>query len=140
MSYMFDTKAFWAVLSGAVVPKAAGLELLATEDQNAVLAREGSAALRSLIRPVAPVEMSNVTLDEDGLSFTLNGVGFNDLISHSQGEHGDGDLPFSYEDVEIVQTALKEGATLVSDNVSLCGLIGDFGGSAMSTAEFAQRT
>jgi predicted nucleic acid-binding protein len=140
MSYMFDTKAFRAVLSGAVIPKAAGLELLVTEDQNAVLAREGSAALRSLIRPVAPVEMSNVTVDEDGISFTLNGVDFNRLISHAEAEHGDGDLPFSLADVGIVQTALKEGATVVTDNAPLWRLIGDFGGSAMSTTEFAQRT
>ncbi len=143
-NYMLDTNVFNAVLDGRALPTSlVGGSLLVTGIQAAELRAtekpERRAALLAVYEEIRPTSLaaSSFAFDIEGAGFDQaywnDGSGnFEKMLARlRQLDPKNKSAPNQVRDILIAETAIKNGATLVSGDSNLRQVVSEFGGNAM---------
>jgi predicted nucleic acid-binding protein len=144
-NYMLDTNVFNAVLDGRALPASfVGRCLLVTGVQAAELRATEKPERRAALL-AAYEELRPTSLPASSFAFDIEGAGFdqaywNDgsgnfermLVRLRQLDPKNKSAPNQVRDILIAETAIKNGATLVSGDSNLRQVVSEFGGNAIA--------
>jgi predicted nucleic acid-binding protein len=143
-TYMLDTNVFNAVLDGKVLlASLVGRRLLVTGVQADELRATGKPERRAALLAVYE-EIHPTTLPASSFAFGIEGAGFDQAYWNDGGGNFEKMLarlrqldpknkntPNQLRDILIAETAIKNGATLVSGDSNLRQVVSEFGGNAL---------
>jgi predicted nucleic acid-binding protein len=150
-AYMFDTNVFNAVLDGKLLPASfVGSRLLVTgvqaDELRATAKPERRAALLAAYEEIGPT-----SLLASSFAFGIEGAGFNQaywndgsgnfektLARLQQLDPNDKNALNQLRDILIAETAITNGAILVSGDSNLRKIVSEFGGHAITIAQMVE--
>jgi predicted nucleic acid-binding protein len=147
-TYMLDTNVFNDLLDQKISPSLfAGYDVIATgiqlDELKATQRDERRASLIKVFNGVAPVQIpaSSFALDIEGAGFGQaywnDQTGrIEDMLASLQAKDGKHKGKNQLRDVLIAETAIKNGATLITRDSNLRKVVAEFGGRAVSLEEF----